>query len=127
MRKKQIISIDASKAGPYSHGVKVGNLLFLSGKGAESDAKTIREQIISTFQRIKTVLNAADATVSDIVKVSVFLKDTTEFKEMNTAYRKFFEDNGVTEDFPARTTVEVSNLPLSHMKIEIDVIASING
>lgn len=126
MTKKQIISIDASKAGPYSHGVKVGTLLFLSGKGADSNAKTISEQTISTFQKIKTVLNAANATVSDIVKVTVFLKDKTEFKEMNAAYRNFFEDNGVTEEFPARTTVEVSNLPLPHMKIEIDVIASIN-
>lgn len=126
MTKKEIISIDASKAGPYSHGVKVGNFLFLSGKGADPDAKTIGEQTTSTFQKIKKVLEAAETTLTDIVKVTVFLKDTSEFKGMNDAYRSFFENNGVTEQFPARTTVEVSNLPLPHMKLEIDVIASIN-
>jgi len=126
MTNKEIISIDASKAGPYSHGVKVGNLLFLSGKGADSDAKTIQEQTFNTFEKIQKVLNAANATVKNIVKVTVFLKDMSEFEEMNRAYRSFFENNGVNELFPARTTVEASDLPFSHMKLEIDVIAYVD-
>lgn len=125
MTNKEIISIDASKAGPYSHAVKVGNLIFLSGKGACPDAKTIQEQTFNTFEKIKTVLNAANASVKDIVKLTVFLKDMSEFEDMNHAYRHFFENNEVTEQFPARTTVEVSDLPFSHMKLEVDVIASI--
>ncbi|TFG00751.1 MAG: RidA family protein [Promethearchaeota archaeon] len=125
MTNKEIIPIDAPKAGPYNHGVKVGNLLFLSGQIAGSEAKTIQEQTLSIFKKIKTILEAANANVSDIVKVTVFLKDVSEFKEMNAVYQSFFEDNGVTVNFPARTTVEVSDLPLPNLKLEIDVIASI--
>ena len=42
---------------------------------------------------------------------------------MNRTYKKFFEDNGVTENFPARTTVEVANLPAAGMLVEIEAIA----
>ncbi len=125
MIKKEIVSIKASKAGPYSHGVKVGDFIFLSGQGPETGTKTIQEQTISAFQKIKTILNAANSSISDIVKVTVFLNNMDEFKDMNKAYRAFFEENGVNKQFPARTTVEVSDLPLPHMKLEIDVIASI--
>jgi 2-iminobutanoate/2-iminopropanoate deaminase len=61
--------------------------------------------------------------VSNIVKITIFLKNVKDFTEMNEAYKKFFEENGVTDKFPARSTVEVSNLPLTGILLEIDAIA----
>ncbi|MHA1328613.1 MAG: RidA family protein [Promethearchaeota archaeon] len=82
-------------AGPYSPGIKVGNLLFISGQGP------------------------AQGTTD------IFLKDMKNFGKMNRAYRKFFEDNGVSERFPARTTIEVSDLPVPSMLLEINAIAAL--
>ena len=44
---------------------------------------------------------------------------------MNKTYKKFFDDNGVTEKYPTRSTVEVSKLPLAYMLVEIDAIAAL--
>lgn len=112
-------------AGPYTPGVKVGNLIFVSGQGPTAGTTDIKEQTLSTLENIKKILEAAGIEVSKIVKVSVFLKNIKDFGKMNRIYRKFFETNGVTEKFPARTTVEVSNLPAAEMLIEIDAIAAI--
>jgi len=53
------------------------------------------------------------------------LKDIKDFGKMNRTYKKFFEDNGVPENFPARTTVEVANLPAAGMLVEIEAIARV--
>lgn len=112
-------------AGPYTPGVKVGDFIFVSGQGPAAGTTDIKEQTLSTLENVKKILEAAGIEVSKIVKVSVFLKNIKDFGKMNRKYRKFFETNGVTEKFPARTTVEVSNLPAAGMLIEIDAIAAI--
>lgn len=112
-------------AGPYSPALKAGNLIFVSGQGPAPGTTDIEGQTKTAFENIKIILEAANASVSNIVKVSVFLKNIGDFKKMNRAYKKFFEDNGVKEKFPARTTVEVSNLPVETMLIEIDAIAAV--
>jgi len=70
-------------------------------------------------------LEAAGANISIIGKVTVYMKNMTDFSEMNRAYKTFFNENGVKEKFPARTNVEISNLPAESMLIEIDSIAAI--
>ncbi len=112
-------------AGPYSPGIKVGNLLFISGQGPAQGTTDIKEQTISTLENIKKIVEAAGGTVANIVNITVFLKDMKNFGKMNRAYRKFFEDNGVTEKFPARTTIEVSDLPVPSMLLEINAIAAL--
>ncbi len=111
--------------GPYTPATKVGNIIFVSGQGPAPGTADIKSQTLTALENIKKILEAAGAKVSNILKVSVFLKNIKDFGKMNRTYRKFFEDNGVSEQFPARTTVEVSNLPAGGMLVEIDAIAAI--
>ncbi len=112
-------------AGPYTPGVKTGNLLFVSGQGPAVGTDNIKDQTRTTLENIKTIVEAAGLKVANIVKTSVFLKNMKDFGKMNRTYKKFFEDNGVMENFPARTTVEVSNFPAAGMLVEIEAIALI--
>ncbi|TFG19810.1 MAG: RidA family protein [Promethearchaeota archaeon] len=112
-------------AGPYTPGVKVGNLLFVSGQGAKQGTTEIKEQAYSVLENIKAIVEAAGGTVANIIHIKVYLRDMNDFGKMNRTYKKFFNDNGVTEKFPSRTTIEVSNLPVASMLLEIDAIASI--
>ena len=121
----EIIDGGTPKAGPYSHAVKTGNLIFVAGQVPDPKTTGIKEQTLSAFEKVKTILEAGGASVSNIVKVTVFLINVSDFSEMNQTYKDFFVNNGVTEKFPARTTVEISNLPLKGILLEIDVIAAI--
>ena len=123
MTDSQIINPGIPVAGPYSPGIKVGNLLFISGQGPAESALDIESQTISTLEKIKKIVETVGGNMSNIVRTTVYLKDISEFKEMNQKYKAFFEQNGVTEKFPTRATVEVSNLPLKTMLIEISAIA----
>jgi len=120
----EVIDTGSPKAGPYSLGITAGNLIFISGQVPAPDTTNIKQQTMSSFEKIKKILEAAGANVSNIVKVSVFLKDMSDFKEMNDAYKEFFEQNGVTEKFPARSTVEAT-CPMPGALVEIDAIAAI--
>ena len=110
-------------AGPYNPGIKAGNLLFVSGQGSAQSEEDIKEQTLTTLSKIKTIVEAGGGKISNIVKTTVFLKNINDFNEINTVYKKFFNDNGVSESYPSRVTVEVSNLPLPSMLIEISAIA----
>ncbi|MFX0021640.1 MAG: RidA family protein [Candidatus Hermodarchaeota archaeon] len=118
----EIVDSGSPVAGPYNLGIKAGNLLFISGQVTTPEARNIKEQTFAAFEKIKKVLETAGAHVSNIVKVTVFLKKISDFKEMNEAYREFFEKNGVSKKFPARSTVEAT-CPLPNGLIEIDAIA----
>ena len=120
----EVIDTGSPKAGPYSLGIKTGNLIFLSGQVPDPEKKGIREQTLSVLEKIKSILGASGANVSNIVKVSVFLKNMVDFSEMNQAYKDFFEKNGVNEKFPARSTVEAT-CPMPSALVEIDAIAAI--
>ena len=112
-------------AGPYTPGVKVGNLLFVSGQGAKQGATEIKEQVYSVLENIKAIVEAAGGTVANIVHIKVYLRDMNDFGKMNRTYKKFFNDNGVDENYPTRTTIEVSGLPVASMLLELDAIALI--
>jgi len=121
----EIINPGTPVAGPYNPGIKVGNLLFVSGQGSAQLATDIKEQTLDALTNIKKIVEAAGGKISNIVNTTVFLKKMQEFKEMNSVYKKFFNDNGVSELYPARATVEVSNLPLAGMLIEISAIVAL--
>lgn len=107
-------------AGPYSPCIKAGNMIYVSGQiGLGED---ITEQTTAALEGLKKLVGAAGATVGNIVKTTVYLKNIKDFSKMNRAYKKFFKANSV-ENYPARTTVEASNLPVETMLIEIDCIA----
>ena len=112
-------------AGPYSPGIKVGNLIFVSGQGSKPGDDDIRSQTLTVLENIKAIVEEAGGKVENIVKTTVYLKNIKDFGKMNRVYKKFFTENGVTENFPARSTMEVANLPEPIMLIEIDAIAAL--
>jgi 2-iminobutanoate/2-iminopropanoate deaminase len=124
MNKTIVRTSDAPQPiGPYSQGTLASGFLFVSGQGA-IDPKTgqlvtgeIEAQTRQVLTNIKNIVEAAGLSMRDIVKVSIFLSNMSDFKKMNEIYKTFFAD-----DPPARTTVE-AKLPLPNMLIEIDVIA----
>ncbi|TET00773.1 MAG: RidA family protein [Promethearchaeota archaeon] len=123
MSNIEIINPGIPVAGPYNPGIKAGNLLFISGQGSAQSKEDIKEQTLTTLNKIKTIVEAGGGKISNIVKATVYLKNINDFNEMNTVYKKFFNDNGVSESYPSRAAMEVSNLPLSSMLIEISAIA----
>ncbi|ACI18822.1 RidA family protein [Dictyoglomus thermophilum] len=122
---KEIISTSKAPAaiGPYSQGVKVGNMVFISGQ-IPIDPETgniveggIKEQTRRVLENIKAILESIGGSLNNIVKTTVFMVDLSEFSEMNEVYKEYFSSN-----FPARSTVQVSALP-KNVKIEIEAIA----
>ncbi len=119
--------ITASRApnpqGPYSHAVKAGGFIYVSGQAALYPAAgapqvgTVAEETRLTIQNIKTILEAAGASLADVVKCSVFLADIRDFKAMNAVYSEYF---GKAK--PARTTVQAV-MPVPGLKVEIDCVA----
>ncbi|MFC4801267.1 RidA family protein [Neobacillus sp. GCM10023253] len=120
-----IYTENAPKAiGPYSQGVKVGNLLFLSGQipiDPETGNVVENDIILQTQQvmkNIKAILESEGLTLNHIVKSTIFLKDMSQFATINEEYGKALGDHR-----PARSTVEISRLP-KDVLIEIEVIAN---
>ncbi len=109
--------------GPYSQGVNAGNMIFTSGQlpinpeTGELLKSDIKEQAKRCLENIKAILKAGDATLEDVVKVTVFVTDITKFSLINEVYAEYFSNHK-----PARSLVEVSNLPLGG-EIEMEAIA----
>jgi len=124
---REIRTTDAPEAaGPYSQGIWVDGLIFVSGqvpidpgtgKKVEGD---IRAQTDRVIENLKAVLKAEGADLSNVVRCDVSLKDMDDFKSMNEVYASEF----TREPKPARQTVQVSRLPLDAM-IEISCIAKL--
>lgn len=114
--------------GPYSQGIRVGNLLFTAGQGPTDPATGkvvdggIAEQTTQVMENLKAILEAGGSSLEKAVKASVFLKDMNDFAAMNAVYAKFLAPDGVVA--PARTTVQAARLP-GDILVEIDVIAEI--
>jgi len=122
--KKIIYSDKAPKPlGAYSQGVVAGGFIFVSGqlaidpKTGKLVEKEIKKQTRQVFKNIEQILEAGNSGLQDIVKVSVFLLNLDDFKEMNEVFQEIFPDN-----LPARTTTTVKTFPPGVL-IEIDAIA----
>ncbi|WP_163327990.1 RidA family protein [Desulfurobacterium thermolithotrophum] len=110
--------------GPYSQGILSGNLIFTAGQiGINPKTgkleETFEKQVLQALKNLEAILNKVGASKCSILKVTVFLKDITKFKEFNKIYEEFLKDCPVK---PARSVVEVSNLPLG-AEVEIECIA----
>jgi 2-iminobutanoate/2-iminopropanoate deaminase len=127
---KEVIATNGAPAaiGPYSQGVRVGNLVFTAGQIAldpvtqQVVASGITEQTTRVLENLKAILEAAGTDLARVVKATVFLKDFNDFAAMNAVYGEYLAADGVAA--PARTTVEVSRLP-KNVLVEIDVIAEV--
>jgi 2-iminobutanoate/2-iminopropanoate deaminase len=121
---KKIITSKMAPApiGPYSHAVRAGETLYISGQVGKKATGEMMTQDIQTetkqvMENIKSILSEAGMTLAQVVKTTIFMKDMNDFGKMNEIYGSFF-----TGDFPARETVQVSRLPLD-VNVEISVIA----
>ena len=108
--------------GPYSQGIAVGEMVFVSGQTplrADGTLVTgsIAEQTEQCLKNIVEVLLAAGLTTDAVVKTTVYMTDLGKFAEMNEVYAKRFRS-----PFPARATVQVSALPKG-ANVEIDAVA----
>ena len=109
--------------GPYSTATLAGETIYLSGMiGIDPAVQKPVEggtlaQARQAFENIKTVLGEMGATMNDVLKTTVYLTDIGEFGEVNKLYAEYFGP-----DYPARTCVEVSRLPLG-LSIEVECIA----
>lgn len=123
---KKIISTSGAPApiGPYNQAILSGNTLYTSGqialdtKTGELVLNSIKAETIKVMENLKAVLNAAEMTFENVVKVSIFITNMKNFNDINEVYAMYFNE----ETAPARETVEVANLP-KYVNVEISMIA----
>lgn len=124
---KEIILTEKAPApiGPYSQGVKVGNLVFFSGQIAIDPAvgkivaTDVEGQTVQVLKNIENLLAAAGLSAKNVVKTTVFIKNMADFAKVNALYGELFP-----AEPPARSCVEVSNLPAGAL-VEIEIIAAV--
>ena len=126
---RQAISTEAApKAiGPYSQAIRAGSLLFVSGQipldpatGAMVDGD-VAAQTHRVFANLKAILEAAGASLDNVVRSTVYLADMNDFAVVNGVYGTYFSSPA-----PARATVQAARLP-TDARVEIDVIASLQA
>lgn len=125
MSAKTIVKPAKSPApiGPYSHAVRVGDLLFCSGQipiipeTGQLIAGDIRAQTEQVLQNVKAILEDQKLSFAQVVKTTVFMTNLADFPAMNEVYGKHF-----SSDPPARSTVQVVALPRG-ANVEIEVMA----
>ncbi|WP_039880061.1 RidA family protein [Listeria fleischmannii] len=125
MMKEKVHSDKAPQAiGPYSHAVKANGFVFTSGQiGVNPETGELQEGIANqtkqVFQNLHNVLEEAGSSLEKAVKLTVFLKDLQDFKEVNDIYATYF-----TGVFPARSAFQVAALPMNAL-VEIEVVAEV--
>ena len=125
MDRKIIHTYSAPGAvGTYNQAVQAHGFIYTSGQvglvpatGELIDGGT-KAEAIQVLKNIRAILEAAGSSLSDIMKLTVYIVDISEFSQINGAFQEFFGNI----DFPARSTVEVSALPIG-ARIEIDCVA----
>lgn len=126
VRKECVFAEKAPEPGHYSHAVRYGKLLFLSGQVAEDPLTgelvtgSIAAQTRRILENIKIVLEAAGSSLDKVLKVTVYLTDIGQKPEMNEVYKKFFPENP-----PARVAVAVKALD-GGLDVEMDAIAGLD-
>lgn len=124
--KKIVNTTDAPAAiGPYVQATQSGNLIFVSGQ-LPLDPKTmeivsggIEEQTHQALKNLKAIIEAGGSHMQNVLKVSVFLQDLTQFTAVNDIYGTYFQS-----PYPARVCFQVAKLPKGAL-IEIEAIAEI--
>ncbi len=124
----------AGALASYPHARRVGDLIFVSGissrrpdnthEGVTIDSdgtvhKDIREQTRAVLRNIDVILKAAGSGIEDVVDITVFLVDMSDYKGMNEIYNTFFK----AATGPTRTTVAVHQLPHPNLLVEMKAVA----
>tara|TARA_B100000678_G_C18227206_1_gene509344 strand:+ start:3691 stop:4071 length:381 start_codon:yes stop_codon:yes gene_type:complete len=112
--------------GPYSQAIMVNNTLYISGQVAlnpennELIEGSVEKESYQIMENIKSILNESGLSFKNVVRSKIYLTDMNNFSKVNQVYGSYFEKG----QEPARTTIEVSGLPLG-VGVEIDMIAVI--
>lgn len=114
--------------GPYSPGMILDRLVFVSGQGATDPATgmlvgvDVATQTEQCLKNIGAILEAAGSSLQHVLRCGVFLIDMSEFQEMNGIYQRMFGAHR-----PARTTIQAAALPGTGLRVEIDAVAYLPG
>lgn len=109
--------------GPYSQGIRAGNTIYVSGQipidpaTGEFAGADIETQTRQSLTNIRNILEEAGASMKDVVKTTVLLKDIADFAAMNKVYAEFF-----SEPYPARAAFQVAAIPKGAL-VEIEAVA----
>ena len=122
---KTIINSDYAPepVGPYSQAVRAGNTLYISGQVAIDPISNtiiksnIEDETTQIMKNIENILKEAGLMFDNVVRTKIYLTNMNDFSAVNNVYGSYFKSNP-----PARTTIEVSGLPLG-VNVEIDMIA----
>lgn len=123
MARRAITAKELKTVGPYSPAIRAGPFLFISGqipldpRTGELISGPTEAQVRRCMENMKAILAAAGASLTDLVKVTIFLTDMREFDVVNRIYGEFFD-----LEPPARSCVQVAALPRG-AKIEIEAVA----
>ena len=124
MKKISLTDQAPAPIGPYSQGVEIIGLLFFSGQIAIDPAEgrivatDVEGQTRQVLANIAALLKEAGLTAENVVKTTVFIKNIADFSKVNALYAGMFGG-----DAPARSCVEVSNLPAGAL-VEIEIVAA---
>ena len=124
--ERRIISTEKSPAavGPYSQGVRLGNIVYTAGQiplNPETGQLVeggIEAQTQQVMENLRQVLVAAGSDLTEVVKTTIFVTDINDFATVNKVYGQYF-----TKAPPARSTVQVAALPLG-ANVEIEAVAA---
>jgi 2-iminobutanoate/2-iminopropanoate deaminase len=130
MPKTRIYSPAVGEAPPgrWSNAIRAGDFLFIAGQvsrsndGARIEGKGEYEQANIIFTKIRNLVEAAGGTMQDVVKMTIYMVDIKQNKEVWRARQEFFSG-----DFPASTLVEVSALGSPEVLVEIEAVAHVGG
>lgn len=112
--------------GPYSQGIRDQGRIYVSGQGPvdpqteEIVSEDIREQTARTLENVAAVVEAGGSSLDEVVKATVFVRDMDDYDAINEVYGEYMSD-----PFPARSAVEVADLPID-IGVEIEVIARVD-
>ena len=115
----------AEMGGPYAQAITHKGLIFLSGQGAVDPCSnqvktgTIEHETRLAMENIRIIMEAAGSSMGNLLQVTAYLKNITEYGRFNSVYETFFDRN-----FPARTCVQVDKLPFG-LRVEIDAIGAL--
>ncbi|MBI4233711.1 MAG: RidA family protein [Chloroflexi bacterium] len=119
--ERRIYSNLPQPLGAYSHAVKAGNFLFVSGftaRGTPAENGDVVAQLEELLKRLQLLLSNEGATLKNVAKVNIYVTDISRFQELQEVRRRYF-----AEGLPASTMVEVKGLARPNLKVELEAVA----
>ena len=126
MSKEFITPTGVHQPRGYSHAVKAGNIIFVAGQVGWDEERRIAQdsfesQAVQAFENLKRVLEASGATLQDVVKINIYLKDVKALPKFREIRDRYFQP-----PYPASTLVQIVSLASPELLIEIEAVAAVD-